>query len=144
MADKHGFHEDFDHSDEIRVGSPRAFGLLFAVVFAIFSLWPLLNAAPIRLWAVGFAFGFATAAALKPSLLQPLNRLWFWFGMLLHKFVNPLVMGLLFFVTVTPIALIFRLIGKDPLNRKLDPNCESYWIERDPDELDPDSMRNQF
>ena len=64
--------------------------------------------------------------------------------MLLHKIVNPLVMGFLFFLTVTPIALIFRLIGKDPLNREPDPNCASYWIERDPKGLTPESMRNQF
>ena len=144
MADKNGFHEDFDHSEKIRVGSPRAFGFVFAVIFTIVSLWPLLNGAPVRLWAVGIAFVFATVALLMPSLLQPLNRLWFRFGMLLHKIVNPLVMGLLFFITVTPIALVFRLIGKDPLNRKPDPNCESYWIERDPDELVSESMRNQF
>ena len=144
MADKNSFHEDFDHSEEIRVGSPRAFGFVFAVISAIVALWPLLNGAPVRLSAAGIAFVFATVAIIKPSLLQPLNRLWFGFGMLLHKIVNPLVMGLLFFITVTPIALIFRLIGKDPLNRKLDPNCESYWIERSPDEISPDSMRNQF
>ena len=144
MAGKNRFHEDFEHDEEIRVGSPRVFGFVFAVVFVIVSLWPLLNGAPVRLWAVGLACGFATAAIIKPGRLQPLNRIWFRFGMLLHKVVNPLVMGLLFFVTVTPIALIFRLIGKDPLNRTPDPNCESYWIERDPEELSPDSMRNQF
>ena len=144
MAEKNSLHEDFDHGEEIRVGSPRAFGFVFAVASAIVSLWPLLNGAPVRLWAVGIAFVFATVAILMPSLLQPLNRLWFRFGMLLHKIVNPLVMGLLFFITVTPIALVFRLIGKDPLNRELDPNCESYWIERDPDELVSESMRNQF
>ena len=144
MADKNSFHEDFDHGEEIRVGSPRAFGFVFAVVSAIVSLWPLLNGAPVRLSAACIAFAFAAVAILKPSLLQPLNRLWFWFGMLLHKIVNPLVMGLLFFITVTPIALIFRLISKDPLNRKPDPNCQSYWIERDPDELVSESMRNQF
>jgi hypothetical protein len=144
MANKNSFHENFDHGEEIRAGSPGAFGFVFAVVFGIVSLWPLLNGAPVRLWAVGVACVFAVAATLQPNLLQPLNRLWFWFGMVLHKVVNPLVMGLLFFVTVTPIALIFRLIGKDPLNRKPDPNCESYWIERDPDELAPESMKNQF
>lgn len=144
MAGKNGFHEDFNHDEKIHVGSPRVFGFVFAAVFVIVSLWPLWNGAPVRLWGVGLAFTFATAGVLKPSLLQPLNRLWFRFGMLLHKVVNPLVMGLLFFVTVTPIALIFRLIGKDPLNRTPDPSCESYWIERDPDELSPDSMKNQF
>ena len=144
MADKNGFHEDLGHCDEIRVGSPRAFGFVFAVFFSIVALWPLLNSAPIRLWAAGVAGAITAAAVFNPNLLQPMNRLWFRFGMLLHKIVNPLVMAFLFFLTVTPIAIIFRLIGKDPLNRKPDPTCASYWIERDPKELSPESMKNQF
>ena len=144
MAIKNGFHEDFDLDEEISAGSPRAFGIVFAIVFSIVAFWPLLNGAPVRLWAATVAGAFTAAAILKPGLLQPLNRLWFRFGMLLHKIVNPLVMGFLFFLTVTPIALIFRLIGKDPLNRKSDPTCASYWIERDPKELTPESMKNQF
>ena len=144
MAGKNRSHEDFNHSEEIRAGSPRAFGFVFAVVFAVVAFWPLLNSAPVRLWAAGVASAITAAAVFNPNLLQPMNRLWFRFGMLLHKIVNPLVMGFIFFLTVTPIALIFRLIGKDPLNRKPDPNCASYWIERDPKELTPESMRNQF
>ena len=144
MANKNGFHEDFNLDEEISVGSPRAFGFVFAVVFSIVALWPLLNDAPVRLWAAAIAGAITTATILKPSFLQPLNHLWFRFGMLLHKIINPLVMAFLFFLTVTPIALIFRLIGKDPLNRKADPNCASYWIKRDPKELTPESMKNQF
>ncbi len=144
MANKNGFHEDFNLDEEISVGSPRAFGFVFAVVFSIVALWPLLDDAPVRLWAAGVASAITAAAVFHPRLLQPMNRLWFRFGMLLHKVVNPLVMGFLFFLTVTPIALVFRLIGKDPLNRKPDPNCASYWIERDPKELTAESMRNQF
>ena len=144
MSVKNDFHEGFDHSEEVRIGSPRAFGFVFAVVFTVISLWPLLEAAPVRFWAAGIACVFAACAIVKPSLLQPLNQIWFWFGIALHKIINPIVMGFLFFITVTPTGLIFRLIGKDPLNRKPDPNCETYWIERDPDDFVPESMRNQF
>ena len=137
-------HERLPGHDEVKGSSDRSFGIVFAAVFGIVSLWPLLDDGGVRWWSLVIALVFAVMATVRPGLLAPLNRLWFWFGMLLHKIVNPLVMGLLFFATVTPIALIFRLIGKDPLNQKPDKNCETYWIERDPDELVPESMRNQF
>ncbi len=73
-----------------------------------------------------------------------MNRLWFLFGMALHKVISPLVMGLLFYLTVTPIALIMRAIGKDPLHRQFDPQAKSYWIERRPAGPAPETMRRQF
>ncbi len=66
------------------------------------------------------------------------------FGLLLHRVVNPLTMGVIFFFTVTPIALMFRILGKDPLRLKLDPEAKSYWIYRDPPGPRPDSMKQQF
>ena len=76
--------------------------------------------------------------------MRPFNRLWFNFGMALHNIVNPLVMGLLFYLTITPMALIMRLIGKDPLRRNFEPEAKSYWIERRPAGPAPESMRHQF
>ena len=144
MTREDGFHEDYRQSDEVRAGSERAFGIVFAVVFTIIGAWPLLNDAPVRLWALGIAGGFLAAALIAPKILNPLNQVWFRFGMLLHKIVNPLVMGLLFFITVTPIAVIMRMMGKDPLNRKIDRDATTYWIERDPAGPEPDTMKNQF
>ncbi|MDD9878835.1 MAG: SxtJ family membrane protein [Magnetovibrio sp.] len=144
MTRQDGFHENFQQGDEVRAGSERSFGLVFAVVFAIIGLWPLINALPVRIWALAIAAGFALAAFVAPKLLGPLNLIWFKFGMLLHKVVNPLVMGLLFFLTVTPIALIMRVLGKDPLRRSFDNTAASYWIEREPGDPAPESMRNQF
>jgi len=144
MTDKQGLHEDFSRDDDIRAGSERAFGIVFAVVFTIIALWPLLDGAPFRIWALATAGIFLTAALLLPVVLKPLNRVWFLFGLALHKIVNPLVMGLLFFLTVTPIALMMRIVGKDPLQRKFDPDAETYWIKRDPPGPAPDSMRQQF
>jgi len=139
-----GTHESFANNEEIKAGSSRSFGIVFAAVFLIIAVWPLVGGNPVRLWSLGVAGSFAFLALVWPAALEPLNQLWFRFGLLLHKIVNPIVMGLLFFVTVTPIALIMRLVGKDPLNKTFDKEATSYWIERDPEELQPDTMRRQF
>lgn len=144
MAEPQGFHEQFNRDDGVKAGSERAFGLVFAAVFALIGLWPLLSASGVRLWALIVAALFLAAAFLAPAALKPLNRVWFGFGMLLHKIVSPLVMALLFFTTVTPIALLMRVAGKDPLRLKFDRAARSYWIERTPPGPEPDSMRRQF
>ncbi len=139
-----GFHEDLGRKDEIKGSSDRTFGLVFAALFAVIGLWPLLSGAGVRIWALAIAGLFLALALVKPGLLSPLNRLWTQFGLLLHKVVNPLVMGLLFYLTVTPIGLLMRLMGKDPLGRRFDRSVESYWIARDPPGPAPESMKNQF
>ena len=144
MTELKGFHEDFGREDGPKSGSERSFGIVFAVVFTIIGLWPLWDGGPFRLWALAGAGIFLAAGLFFPALLRPFNRLWFNFGMALHNIVNPLVMGLLFYLTVTPIALIMRVTGKDPLNRKFDPQAKSYWIVRDPAGPAPDTMRRQF
>ena len=133
---------NFDEHDAVTVGSERSFGLVFAAVFAILAAWPLIHGAGPRWWALGVALGFAVAGFLAPAVLRPLNRLWFRFGLLLGRIVGPVVMGLIFFVAVTPTALIFKLLGKDPLRLKADASAKSYWIDRD--ETLYGSMRDQF
>ena len=125
-------------------GSDRSFGLTFAVVFLIIALLPLRHHLPVRWWAVALAVAFALAAFLAPRLLAPLNRLWARFGDLLHKITTPLVMGLLFFGALTPVASILRLSGKDPLRLKRDSKAASYWIERRPPGPAPDSLHQAF
>ncbi len=144
MAEPQGLHESFERANDVKAGSERAFGLVFAAFFALIGFWPLLAGTGPRLWALAVSALFAGAAFLAPGLLKPLNRLWFRFGELLHKIVNPLVMGLLFFLTVTPIALLMRVAGKDPLRLKFDRGAKSYWIAREPPGPAPESMRNQF
>lgn len=129
---------------EIKVGSERSFGLVFGTVFAIVGLLPLLNDEPIRIWALGGAAVFVLFGFLYPRALQPLNLLWFKFGMLLGRIVAPVVMTLLFFVAVTPVALIMRVLGKDVLRLKIDRDAPSYWIRRSEDEFPMGSMRDQF
>jgi len=81
---------------------------------------------------------------LKPSVLTPVNLLWFKLGMLLHAVVSPVVMALIYFGTVLPTGLLLKLLGKDPMQRKYDPSCDSYWITRNPPESDSNSFKNQF
>ena len=144
MAESKAFHEDFGRDDGAKAGSERGFGIVFAVVFVIIGLWPLWDGGPMRFWALIVAGAFLAAGLFAPAILRPLNQLWFLFGMALHKVVNPLVMGLLFYLTVTPIALIMRLVGKDPLNRRFDVESKSYWVERDPGDPAPETMPRQF
>ena len=137
-------HEDLSRTEEIKSGSDRSFGLVFAVVFAIIGLWPLTGDGDVRIWSLVVAAGLVVVAFTIPSVLAPLNRLWFRFGLLLSKIMNPLIMGLVFYLTVTPTGFVMRMLGKDLLSRKLDPNARSYWIERTPPGPDPETMQQQF
>jgi len=130
------------HSN-IDVGSDRGFGFVFAAVFAVISLWPLTGGGGVRIWAIAIAALFVAAALVRPKILRPLNRLWFRFGLLLGHIVSPIVMAVVFFVAVTPTALIMRAFGKDLLRLKFDPDAESYWIRRADDEP-MGSMKDQF
>ena len=144
MAADTSFHEDLARADGVKIGSPRAFGIVFSIVFAVIGLWPLIAGSPARIWALGVSAVFLALAFVWPRALDPLNRLWFLFGLLLHKIVNPIVMGLLFYVTVTPIALIMRFMGKDQMRLKFDRSARTYWIDRTPPGPAPDTMRRQF
>jgi len=144
MTRPQSFHEDFHRQNQVTAGSDRGFGVVFSVVFVMIGLWPVLSGGTPRLWSLGIAATFLLVALTRPKLLSPLSRGWFLFGLLLHKIVTPVVMGVLFFLTVTPTGVIMRLIGKDPLHRRLDPGAETYWIKRAPPGPEPQSMRNQF
>ena len=137
-------HENFHKRDEVKVGSERSFGITFAAIFLIIGSFPLISGDAPGVWALCIGIIFLIAAFAFPTALRPLNIVWFRFGMLLHKIVSPLVMGLLFFITLAPIGLIMRLRGKDLLNLRFDPDAPSYWIERDAGELEPETMRRQF
>lgn len=141
----HGSHEDFSRANEVQMGSERSFGFVFAAVCGGLGGWWTYHGDVERGYpALGLAVAFLLIALLFPALLRPLNVLWFKFGLLLHKIVSPLVLGLLFFIVVTPVALIFKVLGKDPLSLSLAPKAESYWIRRDPPGPEPQSMSNQF
>ncbi|MCU0790898.1 MAG: SxtJ family membrane protein [Nitratireductor sp.] len=130
--------------DDTKMGSNRSFGLVFAAVFAIIGLFPLLHGGSIRLWSLAISLAFLAVAYLIPQVLTPLNRLWFRFGMLLHHIVNPIILGFIFFVIITPLGVITRLAGGKLLSLGYDKKAESYWVRRDPPGPDPQSVRNQF
>lgn len=136
--------ETHAHAAPPQMGSDRSFGLVFAAFFALIALWPLKSGGDIRLWAAGAAAAFLLAALVVPRALKPFNIVWFKFGMVLHHVMTPLIMGLLFFLTVTPVGLLMRATGKDPMRLKRDAKAESYWIVRAPPGPDAQSMKNQF
>ena len=126
--------------DEIKISSNRSFGLVFFIVFLLIALYPLLKDNDLRIWSLVISFIFLILGLINSKILTPLNRLWFKFGLLLGKFISPLIMGIIFFAVVTPIGIIMRLLKKDLLNLKYNEK-ETYWI----DKSGPKSkMKNQF
>ena len=126
--------------DDIKISSNRSFGIVFSIVFLLIALYPLIHSEEIRFWSIIISLIFLVLGLLKSKILAPLNKLWFKFGIFLGKIISPLIMGIIFFLVVTPIGILMRLLGKDLLNLKHNKN-KSYWI----DKTGPKSkMRNQF
>ena len=126
--------------DDIKIGSNRSFGIVFFVVFLIIATYPLINGDELRLWSLIISIVFLFLGLVNSKILNPLNKLWFKFGIFLGKIISPLVMGIIFFLVVTPIGLLMRLFKKDLLKLKFNSNS-SYWIEK----TEPKSkMKNQF
>ncbi|MDC0352586.1 SxtJ family membrane protein [Candidatus Pelagibacter sp.] len=126
--------------DNVKIGSNRSFGIVFFIVFLLIAIYPLLNQGEIRVWSVLISLLFLILGIINSKILTPLNKAWFKFGIFLGKIISPIVMGIIFFLVVTPIAFLMRIIKKDLLNLKYNKNS-SYWIEK----TDPkSSMKNQF
>ena len=118
----------------------RSFGIVFFIVFLIVAFYPFFNNEDIRVWSLFIAIIFLILGLLNSKILTPLNSVWFRFGLLLGKIVSPVIMGIIFFTIVTPIAFFMRILGKDLLNLKYN-NNKSYWIKKSgPKSL----MKNQF
>jgi len=115
----------------VKISSNRSFGFLFFVVFFVISLWPLKSQGDLRLWAFILSLVFLVLGVLNSKFLTLLNKLWFKFGILLGSIVSPIVMGAVFFIVVTPIGLIMRLLGKDLLRINKNKTISTYWINRD-------------
>mgnify|MGYP001373957973 CR=1 FL=1 len=126
--------------DEIKISSNRSFGIVFFIVFLIIAIYPIFKSEDVRLWSLVISIIFLILGLINSNFLAPLNKLWFKFGIFLGKIISPIIMGIIFFLVVTPIGLIMRLSGKDVLNLKYN-NNKSYWIEK----TGPKSkMKNQF
>ncbi len=144
MGAQQATHERLTSDEATRGASDRGFGLVFAVVFAIIGLWPLMGDGPIRIWACVAAAAFLAVAVTRPRILAPLNRLWTRIGLFLHRVASFVVLGLLFYLMITPIGVARRMLGRDPLRLRLEPGTRSYWIERQPPGPKPDSIKYQF
>ena len=126
--------------NDVKIGSIRSFGIVFFIVFLIIALYPLINNEGIRIWSIIISLVFLILGLIDSKILSPLNKLWFKFGILLGKIISPLVMGIIFFLVVTPIGILMKILKKDLLNLNYN-NNKSYWIEKN----EPKSkMKNQF
>jgi len=125
---------------DIKLPSNRNFGVVFCIVFMIISLWPLLSQNEIRIWSLIISITFLLLGLINSTLLTPLNKLWFKFGILLGNIISPIIMGIIFFFVVTPTGLLMKIFKKDPLNLKKN-NSNTYWTDKDNNN---NSMRNQF
>lgn len=136
--------ENLERRDAVIPPSERSFGFVFATVFAIIGIVKITSDATFRNSYLWLAIGALLVAIslINPRLLAPFNFIWFKFGLLLHKIVNPIVMGTLFYVVISPIGIVMNFLRKDILKLKIDKNLNSYWINRDQKELS--TLKNQF
>ena len=126
--------------DDIKIGSNRSFGIVFFIVFLLIALYPLTYGGQIRIWSLIIMIIFFILGTINSKLLHPLNILWFKFGIFLGKIISPLVMGVIFFFVVTPVAVLMKILKKDLLNLKFN-NNDSYWVKKDDYKS---KMKNQF
>ena len=124
----------------IKLPTNRNFGIVFSIVFLLIALWPLLKQNDVRIWSLIISIIFLILGLLNSSILLPLNKLWFKFGILLGSIVAPIVMGIVYFLVVTPTGLIMRMFRKDLLNLKKN-NKNTYWIDKDNSNS---NLKNQF
>jgi Saxitoxin biosynthesis operon protein SxtJ len=139
-----GLHEDLFREEEVRLSSNRNFGLLFAAVFAIIAVAPLAHGHAFRPWALIVAAVFLVVSLTKPDILRPFNMMWTKLGLLLQRVTSPIIIGLLFFAVVSPLALLMRLTRRDPMRLSWDREADSYWLTRVPPGPAPASMKDQF
>jgi hypothetical protein len=141
---KQSTHEVFTRDEKIVAGSDRSFGFVMAAAFAAVTLLNAWHVGRVWPWTGSAAVLFLAATLLRPAILHPLNLIWLKFGLLLHRVVNPVIMALLFYGTVLPTGLVMRMLGKDLLRLKREPDADSYWIVRQPPGPAPETMKDQF
>ena len=124
----------------IKISSNRSFGFVFFVVFFVISLWPILSENEIRIWSLILSVIFLILGILNSKILTPLNKGWFRFGIFLGNFIAPIVMGIVFFLVVTPTGILMKLFKKDLINLKKN-NDKTYWVEK---KETTSSMKKQF
>lgn len=137
-------HESFHRDEEMRLPSSRSFGIGAGVVFLVIGLYPLYGGGSYRLWALIVAAVCAAVAFVAPAVLTPLLRLWMRFGLLLGRIVNPIVLGIMFYLVVMPMGLVLRLVRRTSLRQGYNAAAASYWETRTPPGPKPESLERQF
>tara|TARA_A100000164_G_C21937689_1_gene788889 strand:- start:3321 stop:3719 length:399 start_codon:yes stop_codon:yes gene_type:complete len=122
-------------------GSDKNFSIVFSVVFFIVGIYLSLKNYNLIYWPFLISILLILIGYLKPSILKIPNILWTKFGIFLSRLLNPIILGVIYLLTIIPIGLIFKIINKDPLNKKINLDIDSYWIKR---ETPPESFKNQF
>ncbi len=135
------FHENYSTPD-VPLPPARSTGIVFTVVSLIVALI-FRNNMIVAGTACAAAAILASLSWKAPDLLEPLNKVWFRVGMVLHKIVNPVVMALMFAIAIVPMGLAMQWV-RDPLRKKAAEDGESYWIEVEQDDVPASSMMNQF
>ena len=137
-------HETVEAFRRVAIGSDRKFGLVFGLVLGVLGIWPLFHHHSPHWWAIAISGFLFAAAVFFPQSLRFANRAWFKLGLILNRFVSPIIMGALFFGAVVPVGWYLRNRGKDLLSFKRDPDAETYWIARDPPGPARGSLTKQF
>ena len=128
-------------SRKIKISSNKSFGIVFFAFFIIVSVWLFFKNGEFIIWPIIVAVVFLILGLTNSKLLTPLNKAWNQFGILLGNFIAPIVMGIIFFLVVTPTGLVVRVMGKDLLRLKKNKDKKTYWIHKEDYKT---SMKNQF
>jgi len=126
--------------NKIKIGSNRSFGVVFFIVFFLISIYLFLNNGSVYYWLLFLSLAFLILGLLNSKLLYPLNFIWFKFGILLGRIVSPMIMGVIFFLVVTPTSILLKIFGKDVLKLKYN-NSKTYWLHKNEPKT---KMKNQF
>ena len=118
----------------------KSFGILFFIVFLIIAIWPVLSSEAVRIWAAVISVVFLILGIINSKILTPLKKGWIKLGEILGRVIAPVIMGFIYFIIITPIGILMRLIGKDLLNTKFNKD-KSYWIKR---AKNIETMKRQF
>ena len=111
----------------------RNFGLIVGGIFGVIGFWPaIIRGGSARLWMVGLALVLVLPALVAPRVLAPAHGVWMALGSALGWVNTRVVLGLIFFGLITPMVLVLRLSGRDPMQRTFDPNATTYLVPRRP------------
>mgnify|MGYP001314547525 FL=1 len=121
--------------------SNRSFGLLFFIVFIVVGLWPIIKGEEANVYLILISLFFLIFGLINSKILSPFNKAWIKFGEILGLIIAPIIMALVYFIILTPISLIVRIIGKDLLGLKFLKEQDTYWIKR---EKKLGTMKKQF